>query len=41
MIKHCKCNQEKTDNKFCDHCGKVRKECRCDKIRKSQRITKN
>jgi len=31
MIKHCKCNVEKIDEDFCDHCGKPKKECICVK----------
>lgn len=32
MVKHCKCNPHKTDNEFCDYCGKAQHECVCDNI---------
>jgi len=32
MIKNCKCNPQKTENEFCDHCGKQKNECVCDNI---------
>lgn len=32
MIKHCKCNPKKTENEFCDHCGKRKDECVCDNM---------
>lgn len=31
MIKHCKCNPQKTENEFCDSCGKNCSECCCEK----------
>ena len=30
MVKHCKCNPHKTENEFCDSCGKKLDECVCD-----------
>ena len=30
MEKNCKCNPHKTENEFCDYCGKRRSECVCD-----------
>jgi len=30
MIRHCKCNPHKTENEFCDSCGKKLDECVCD-----------
>ncbi len=29
MVKHCKCNPQKTENEFCDSCGKDHSECCC------------
>jgi len=32
MVKHCKCNPQKTENEFCDYCGKARNECCCENL---------
>lgn len=32
MVKHCKCNPQKTENEFCDYCGKTRNECCCENL---------
>ena len=31
MVKHCKCIPQKTENEFCDSCGKSYSQCCCEK----------
>ncbi len=37
MVKHCKCNPHKTENEFCNSCGKKQDECVCDNAEVSSR----